>query len=163
MVLVDATHEDVWIEFNQVLAAAEWEQFEALTVENPELLAAYPEAERLWRSPLIDDPNMILMRQTRAEAPLRPMPLSVLSHGVPFAAPFPGWPASEMEALMLALQDDLATLVPNARHVIAHRSGHDIHQDQPDLVIEEIRRVVDAVRDPDAWKPGLSALPPFGD
>jgi pimeloyl-ACP methyl ester carboxylesterase len=49
---------------------------------------------------------------------------------------------------MTALQEDLARLVPDARHVIADRSGHNIHQDQPELVIEAVRQVVEAVRDP---------------
>lgn len=107
-----------------------------------------PAAEQLWRAPLLDDPNVALMRQARATSPLRPMPLAVLSHGIPFAAPFPGWPTNDVEGLLLALQEDLAALVPNAHHVIAESSGHDIHQDQPDLVIKAIREVVDALRDP---------------
>jgi len=151
MVLVDATHEEVWVEFEKVLSPAAWDEFEALTVENPELLAAYPEAEQFWRVPLLDDPGVAIMRQARAESPLQPMPLVVLSHGIPFAAPFPGWPTDKMERVMLTLQEDLAALVPNARHVIADESGHDIHQDQPELVIEAVRQVVEAVRDPDTW------------
>ena len=52
---------------------------------------------------------------------------------------------------MIPLQDDLAQLVPDAKHVIATESGHNIHQDQPELVIEAIRAVVDAVRNPSTW------------
>ena len=74
------------------------------------------------------------------------MPLVVLTHGVPFAAPFPECPTDEVEEVLLALQKDLAALVPNAHHVLAESSGHDIHQDQPDLVIKAIREVVDALR-----------------
>ena len=151
LVLVDATHEDVWVEFERGLSPGAWEQFETLTVENPELLAAYPEAEQLWSAPLLDDPNVALMRQARAESPLQPMPLVVLSHGIPFAAPFPEWPTDEIERVMMTLQEDLAALVPDARHVIAHQIRHDIHQDQPELVIEAVRQVVEAVRDPDTW------------
>jgi hypothetical protein len=79
------------------------------------------------------------------------MPLVVLSHGIPFAAPFPGWPGAKMEAIMLDLEKDLATLVPNAHFAIATQSAHNIHQDQPDLVIAAIQQVVDAVRDPSTW------------
>ena len=154
MVLVDATHEDVWARFRQALLPSAWETFEALTVENHELLAAYPEAERLLRAPLVDDPGMAQMRRARIDSPLRPMPLVVLSHGIPFSAPFPEWPTAEMERIMLGLQTELASLVPNARHVIAEQSGHNIHQDQPELVIEAIRQVVGAVRDPDTWSEG---------
>jgi pimeloyl-ACP methyl ester carboxylesterase len=40
----------------------------------------------------------------------------------------------------------LAALVPGARHVTETRSGHEIHKEQPQLVIDAIREVVDAVR-----------------
>lgn len=49
------------------------------------------------------------------------------------------------------MHERLARLVPNAQHVRAIESGHNIHQDQPELVIEAIRDVVDAVRDPSTW------------
>ena len=46
---------------------------------------------------------------------------------------------------------DLATLVPKARFTVASESGHDIPQDQPELVVEAIRQVVAGVRNPDTW------------
>jgi pimeloyl-ACP methyl ester carboxylesterase len=64
-----------------------------------------------------------------------------------------------MEAIMLDLQKDLATLVPNAHFAIATESGHNIHQDQPDLVISAIRQVVDAVRDPSTWATRAAGTP----
>jgi len=79
------------------------------------------------------------------------MPLVVLAHGIPFPAPFPGWPTDKMERIMFALQQDVATLVPDARLIVATDSGHNIHQDQPELVIDAIRQVVTAVRDPSTW------------
>jgi hypothetical protein len=48
-------------------------------------------------------------------------------------------------------QTDLATLVPDARHTIASRSGHAIFGEQPALVIEAIRQVGAGVRDPATW------------
>jgi hypothetical protein len=56
-----------------------------------------------------------------------------------------------METIMLDLQKDLATLVPNARFATAAESAHNIHQDQPELVIAAIRQVVEAVRNPSTW------------
>jgi hypothetical protein len=56
-----------------------------------------------------------------------------------------------MEQIMFDHQVEVAHLVPGAKHVIAETSGHNIHQDQPELVIEAIRMVVDAVRDPSTW------------
>lgn len=151
MVLLDSTHEDVWLRFQEALAPDLWAAFEALTVTNQDLLDAYPEAERWYTAPLADDVTTGQVRQARKDAPLRPMPLVVLAHGIPFADPFPGWPSDKMEGIMFALQQDLAQLVPDARLIIATESGHNIHQDQPQLVIDAIRQVVAAVRDPSAW------------
>ena len=153
MVLLDTTHENVWLRFQEALTPAQWAEFEALTVTNQELLDAYPEAERWYTAPLADDATTGQVRQSRANAPLRPMPLVVLAHGIPFAAPLPGWPTEKMEGIMNALQEDLAKLVPNAHYAIATKSGHNIHQDQPELVIATIREVVEAVRNPSTWTP----------
>jgi pimeloyl-ACP methyl ester carboxylesterase len=57
-------------------------------------------------------------------------------------------------------QAELAALVPGARHVVATESGHGIQQDQPELVIEAVRQVVEAVRDPGKWAtPSASPSP----
>ena len=149
MVLLDSTHEDVWLRFQEALTPEQWEVFEAITVTNQDLLDAYPEAERWHTAPLADEATSAQVRQARKEAPLHPMPLVVLMHGIPFGDPFPGWPADKMEAIMSDLQEDLAARVPNARLEIATESGHNIHQDQPDLVIEAIRQVVAGVRSSD--------------
>jgi pimeloyl-ACP methyl ester carboxylesterase len=89
-----------------------------------------------------------------AATPLRPMPLAVLSRGQPFELPpdLPaGFSAEALEQAWLAAQADLPRLVPDARFSIAGQSGHNIHQEQPELVIEAIRQVVAGVRDPDTW------------
>jgi pimeloyl-ACP methyl ester carboxylesterase len=151
MVLIDSTNENVWQQFKAVMTAEQWARFEASTLDNSELLAAYPEAEMLWTAPLADTPSVTQVRQARRDAPLRPMPLVVLAHGIPFADPFPGWPSEATERVMRDAQDDIAGLVPDARLMIATGSGHNIHQDQPDLVIEAVRQVVTAVRDPSTW------------
>jgi hypothetical protein len=48
-------------------------------------------------------------------------------------------------------QEKLAKLVPNAKHITNTNSGHEVHKEQPQLVIDSIREVVDAVRDPASW------------
>lgn len=90
------------------------------------------------------------MREAALASPLRPMPIVVLTHGQPWAWP-DGYPVSDLEALWPPLQERLASLVPDARLVIAEESGHFIQLDQPELVIEGIRQVVEAVRQPTAW------------
>lgn len=151
LVLVDATSDDVYDAFRKAMTPEQWEEFNTLSVDKHDLLAAYPDAEILLTAPLDEDPSFAQMREAEAKSPLRPMPLFVLSHGVPFPAPFPGWSSETMEAVMADLQNRVAKLVPNARHIVAEESGHNIHQDQPDLVIDAIRQVVDAVRDPSTW------------
>jgi hypothetical protein len=42
-------------------------------------------------------------------------------------------------------QERLARLVPNTKHITNTNSGHEIHKEQPQIVIDSIREVVDAV------------------
>ena len=95
----------------------------------------------------------VMMRQATATTPLRAMPLAVLAHGRPFDLPneTEGFSSNTLEPVLRAANEDLTTLVPNARFFVAKDSGHDIHQDQPELVIEAIRQVVAGVRNPDTW------------
>ena len=58
------------------------------------------------------------------------------------AAPF----VERVERLWLQLQRELAQLVPGGRLLIATQSGHDIQHEQPELVLDAIRDVVQAVR-----------------
>jgi hypothetical protein len=94
-----------------------------------------------------------VMREATAASPLQPMPLAVLAHGKPFpqSAEAPGFASGELEGFFRAGNADLATLVPNARFLVATESGHDIHQDQPELVTEAIQQVLEGVRNPDTW------------
>lgn len=145
MVLVDGTTEDVWVKFQEAMTPEQWQAFEGpqFSLEpNDE----YPALERLDFRAIVAQ-----LREAQRVAPLRPMLLAVLAHGVPFAAPTPDWPTEATEAIMLAEQRRVATLVPDARFFIAATSGHNIHQDQPELVVEAIRQVVAGVRHPDTW------------
>jgi pimeloyl-ACP methyl ester carboxylesterase len=111
------------------------------------------------RAPALIDPEQIDMepslKQTRAAlsaAPLRPMPLFVLTHGrVDQPDSDPRINAAD-ERLWQTLQDELAALVPNSKHVIATRSGHVVQHDRPGLVVNAVQDVVEAVRHPGTWK-----------
>jgi pimeloyl-ACP methyl ester carboxylesterase len=151
MVLIDSTHENIYRDFPRALTPAQWAEFEAANTDQTELLAAYPDAEQWFTVPLPDTPSLAQVREARQRGPLHPMPLVVLAHGIPFPAPIGGWPTQAMEDIMFAAQQDIATLVPDARLVTATQSGHNIHQDQPELVIDAIAQVVTAVRDPGTW------------
>jgi pimeloyl-ACP methyl ester carboxylesterase len=97
-----------------------------------------------------------VVRAAVAASPLPPLPLAVLAHGGTFSPPAEilapyGLTSAELEAMLRANYASLATLVPQARFFVASESGHDIHQDQPQLVTEAIRQVVEGVRHPDTW------------
>jgi pimeloyl-ACP methyl ester carboxylesterase len=97
--------------------------------------------------------NNLVVREAVAASPLRPMPLAVLAHGKPFALPADaqGLTVEEVEGYIRAANEEKVALVPKARYTVASESGHDIHQDQPELVVEAIRQVVAGVRSPAAW------------
>jgi pimeloyl-ACP methyl ester carboxylesterase len=139
-----------------VLVDALYERLEALL--GPERWAAYVRFQ-LLPVPGLDYPELetvdfaasaAQMRRAAAARPLRPMlPLVVLSKGRPFELP-PGaqlgFPGAELDRAWGTAQDELATLLPQARHVVAMESGHNIQVEQPELVIRAVRRVVGAVR-----------------
>ena len=136
LVLVDPTHE----EFSARLA-------DLLLELGTPIPPAPPE-------PDTDDLSFTQMREARASGPFPPMPLTILSHGRP-ADPSErpaGWPIAEEERIWRELHTEIARMVPNGRHVIAEASGHDIPQEQPELVVEAIQAVVTAARDARTWE-----------
>jgi pimeloyl-ACP methyl ester carboxylesterase len=63
-----------------------------------------------------------------------------------------GRPSSSFEAAWRKGQVRLATLLPDARHEIATASDHYVQIEQPGLVVDAIRAVVEAVRNPTTWR-----------
>ncbi|MBV9927537.1 MAG: alpha/beta fold hydrolase [Acidobacteria bacterium] len=76
------------------------------------------------------------------------IPLVVLTQGVPYRAEDYANPAlaPKYYQLHLEMQRDLVGRSPRGRQVIAERSGHFIHQDQPELVVNAIRQVFEEVK-----------------
>ncbi|MFN2510105.1 MAG: alpha/beta fold hydrolase [Pyrinomonadaceae bacterium] len=72
------------------------------------------------------------------------IPLIVLTQGRPYGPDTVAVPSIAPKAyqLHLALQRDLMRRSSKGKQVIAKKSGHMIHQDQPELIIEAIRQVV---------------------
>jgi len=84
------------------------------------------------------------LAQLRAEHPngehaYGDLPLVVITHG----QPFPG-PMAKLEKYWAAGQQRLAALSTNGELVVAHNSNHMIQMDEPQVVIDAIRRVLDA-------------------
>lgn len=76
------------------------------------------------------------------------IPLIVLTQGKPYGPDMVAVPSIAPKAyqLHLALQRNLARRSPKGRQIIAKNSGHFIHQDQPELVIDAIRQLFKKVR-----------------
>jgi hypothetical protein len=69
-------------------------------------------------------------------------PLSVITHGVPFLGP-----AAVLEEGWTEGQRKLAALSTNSELIVAAKSNHMINNDEPQVVIDAIRRVHAAARD----------------
>ncbi len=164
LVLVDSSHEDQNTRFQAALTADQWAALDGLSREVPPEFADYPELERMDL-----DASFAQLRTATAAEPLPSLPLVVLTHGVPVGGDLPpelrsilppDFPWDAIETVWQELQAELAALVPGARQVIATESGHYIQVEQPELVIEAVRQVVEAVRDPDTWAtPAASPSP----
>jgi pimeloyl-ACP methyl ester carboxylesterase len=49
-----------------------------------------------------------------------------------------------MDAVHRELQDDYASVVPGARHVVVE-TGHYVQDEQPDLVVDEIQAMLELI------------------
>lgn len=88
-------------------------------------------------------------RQVREEAgSLDSLPLRVLRAGKPgpMAPGVSPEVAREIGELAAAAQEELARLSTRGRLITAGESGHEIHIDEPGLVVQAVREVVDIVR-----------------
>jgi pimeloyl-ACP methyl ester carboxylesterase len=149
LVLVDALSEGL----RDAETPEQWSvQRKLMEGEIRESLVLYPALER-------NDPDRSF-DQMRAAPKLRPLPLIILSADRPWEPQVPLMIASGAlpadiprdfgyitDAAQKQAQEKLAKLVPNAKHITNTNSGHEIHKEQPQLVIDSIRNIVDAVRD----------------
>jgi CubicO group peptidase (beta-lactamase class C family)/pimeloyl-ACP methyl ester carboxylesterase len=146
MVLVDALSEKV----RSALTPEQWKLYENFGFTKPTPgLEKYKQIETLDVNASLDQ-----IEKAATAQPLRPIPLVVLTQGQPFdLSPWQPLPADFPEALNRAWhtgQDALAKLAPNARHTVATKSSHYIQVQEPQLVIDAIKQVVEAVRNQSA-------------
>ena len=126
------------------------------------LLAILPVLLLIALAVKLDSPGPVLFRQVRCGRQRKPFVMfkfRTMSHGASETAhreyiahlASGGDEGEGLERAWTVEQDRLAALLPDARHVIAHESEHYIQLQQPALVIEAVREVVAAVRDPATW------------
>src|SRR5258708_34208227 len=147
MVLVDAFSEKV----RTGLTPEQWKLYVNFGFTKPTPgLEKYEDIETLDVNASLDQ-----MQKATSAKPLRAMPLFVLTQGQPFdLSPCQPLPADFPRALDKAWhksQDALPALAPHAKHKIATKSSHYIQAQEPQLVIDAIKQVVEAVRNPSAW------------
>jgi polyhydroxybutyrate depolymerase len=133
MVLIDALHEDL-VEVLGDLLDAEESTYYGSTLLGAEIdvAASRSELER--------------MRQG-GETPLGDLPLVVIARSQPSSRGDLGVvEEEERRARWQELQRDLAGLSTNSTFVTVDESGHFIHFDQPELVVDAIRDVVEGGR-----------------
>lgn len=155
LVLVDASHEDQDERLRGEFAPEVMAEVRRLDTEEGD-------PEGIWTAEGLDV-NFAQMRDARRARPLRPIPLVVIAAGiindlVPFGYPAE-YSAVWQNRLARELQEDLASLVPSGRLVVAEQSGHFPHEEQPSVVIAAIRDVVGAVREPSTWATPTAATP----
>ena len=128
MVLVDASHEDQYTRIKS-------------TGVSPPLPAPGENSERADMLASLDE---VGKERWRAD-----IPLVVVSHGRPIADVLPNITPEQVtriEAAWLELQRELASRSSQGRLVIAQKSGHYVQVEEPGLVVQAIREVVQAVR-----------------
>ena len=148
LVLVDVLSEGL----QDAETAEQWKvQRKLIEGDVREGVAEYPALER------IDVDKSFA--QLRAAPRLSPLPLIVLSADRPWGPQVPtmiaaGTLAADTppdfgyvtDAAQAKAHSALAALVPGAKHITKTNSGHEIHKEQPQLVVEAIREIVETVR-----------------
>ena len=130
VVLVDSLHPDSLNRLREILGETVWGAIASQTNQNEEGVD------------LIES-----SAQVGAAGTLGSTPLVVLTAGRRIAAPFSSpHLAARVEQLWLELQDDSTSLSSNSAHIIAEGSGHCIQCDEPQLVVDAIRQVVESSR-----------------
>jgi pimeloyl-ACP methyl ester carboxylesterase len=80
------------------------------------------------------------------EGDMPPVPMVVITRGVAERDPSePG--AAMIESRWMTMQDELAGKSPRSAHIVADRSGHHVHLDQPRLVVDAVTMVLDFARE----------------
>jgi pimeloyl-ACP methyl ester carboxylesterase len=90
--------------------------------------------------------------QVKAAKPLGDLPVVVISRS-PDNTTFEGAPLlpagtnAKLRQIWQELQSELAGLSSNSTHIIASHAGHSIQREEPELVIDAIRKLVNEARD----------------
>ncbi|MBP6869273.1 alpha/beta hydrolase [Candidatus Babeliales bacterium] len=90
------------------------------------------------RSHFVDDAEQL----RQAGQSLGDKPLTVISAG----KPWPGAGNDDLNSVWPQLQADLVTKSSRGKQIIAEKSGHRIDVEQPDIIVEAVREMVNEIR-----------------
>ncbi|GHO82242.1 alpha/beta fold hydrolase [Dictyobacter formicarum] len=144
LVLIDASHED------------QRERYLAVLPPQPNACPDLAHLRHIWESRWVDSrqnaeqiDNLANSALLRSCHNLGNLPLVVLSRGCPMRDPakYPSGLIEAMERLWLQMQRELAQLSSQSCHLIASKSGHLIHEDEPTLIVDLVRQMVVQVRE----------------
>jgi pimeloyl-ACP methyl ester carboxylesterase len=159
MVLLETIPEDYESRAQELVGPELWAAYEALWTDNFD-------PERFYPTGLVSDELEAEVRSAQQTSPLPPMPLIVVTLETPestcdeyrqgairnVGSCLPdGWPIVADIALWRSLQEELAALVPGGRVLLSTQKEHLLPEADPVLVVDAIRQVVEAVRDPSTW------------
>jgi pimeloyl-ACP methyl ester carboxylesterase len=144
MVLIDAVHEDAWGGREQTLvppetpdeqaAVREWRRWLTTGMYAWDTLPEYLDA-------------VASVAEGRACGPLGDRPLVVFRAGNYGAPPdLPQDIAAAIEQLRQEIHSSFTRLSSHSSYIVAERSGHIVQYDEPELVLDAIRGIVDAIR-----------------
>lgn len=130
IVLIDASHEEQSLRF--------------AALKSPEEREAYLRHQGGANCERVD--LLASGKEVQTAAPLPPVPLVVLSVDPYDRNRKDSRNGANGARTQMEMQLSLAHLVRNSKHVLVKNSSHFIQLDQPDLVIDSIRTVVESVR-----------------
>ena len=160
VVLLDSAHEDQFIHFQKNGITRHTTGTNHFAASGPSIPENLPAKVRPVAQKLVEKSSAFMAlrgemmsfqrsaEQVRHSSPLPDVPVTVITRGKRV------WPRNErgdrLENMWRELQDDLATRTTYHRseavasHVMAKNSGHYVHLDEPAVVINAIRRVVES-------------------
>jgi pimeloyl-ACP methyl ester carboxylesterase len=142
VVMVDSSHPDQWDRWSAVLPAP-----------TPDESASLAFLHKGWA--FVEDPNSpepmdiaTTLAQVRAVKSLGNIPLVVLSHADPAKmwSDLPLELAANLDKVWLDLQEEYVSLSADSSLILAEHSGHFIQQDEPQVVIDAILKLIDKAR-----------------
>ncbi len=131
VVLVDGLHPDGLGSIEDTIGPLVWNVFRGPILDNAEGVDLQASSDQVRANDLLGDTPLVVIAAGRSVVSL-------------FGALIPG--AAELDQVWRELQRDLVTWSTQGELVVASESGHCVHCDKPQVVVDAVRRVVEAAR-----------------